>query len=151
MKSCLISLLLSSLLTAASDSGLPEGKGKEVLENTCTECHSLQRIKAQRLTEEGWNAIIREMIENGASVNGDDVKVIVSYLAKNFGPNRKVNVNQADATEMAAVLQLTSEEANALVQYRTRNGNYKNLSELQKASSAAAKIAAKKAMPAIAM
>lgn len=80
-----LSLFLIALApTLASD--LPEGKGKDAVESTCTDCHSLQRVKTQHLDEEGWTSIVREMIENGASINPDDVKVIVSYLAKNFGP-----------------------------------------------------------------
>jgi hypothetical protein len=89
MKSLLVavrflSLLLTAFAVAASD--LPEGKGKDAVENTCTDCHSLERVKAQHLDEEGWNSTVREMIENGASINADDIKLIVSYLAKNFGP-----------------------------------------------------------------
>jgi competence ComEA-like helix-hairpin-helix protein len=138
--------LLVVAVTAIADSGLPEGKGKDAVENTCVECHSLQRIKAQRRNEEGWNAIIREMIENGASINPDDIKVIVDYLAKNFGPDKKINVNKADASEIATVLQLASAQAEAIVQYRVRSGPFKNLSELERASGVTDKIEAKKAL-----
>ena len=133
-------------LAAAADSDLPDGKGKDAVENTCVDCHSLERIKTQRLDEEGWNSVVREMIENGASINPDDIKLIVDYLTKNFGPDKKVNVNKAAASELGAVLQLTPTEANAIVQYRTRNGPFKDLSELQKVSGAADKIEAKKAL-----
>ena len=135
---------LSLIATAHSD--LPEGKGKDAVESTCTDCHSLQRIKDQRLNEEGWDNIVREMIENGASINPDDVKVIVDYLAKNFGPDKKVNINKAPASEIASVLQLTPAEADAIVQYRTRNGQFKTLSELQKVNGLAEKIEAKKTL-----
>lgn len=138
--------LLVAAVSALADSDLPEGKGKDAIENTCDECHSLQRIKAQRRNEEGWNAIIREMIENGASINPGDIKVIVDYLAKNFGPDRKINVNKADADEIAGVLQLASAQAEAIVQYRNRSGPFKNLSELEKASGVPDKIEAKKAL-----
>lgn len=140
-------LILLTLPTAVvADSELPEGKGKDAVENTCTDCHSLQRITNQRLNEEGWNGIVREMIENGASINPDDIKVIVNYLAKNFGPDKKVNINKAPADEIASVLQLTPAEADTIVQYRTRNGSFKSLSELQKVDGLANKIEAKKAL-----
>ena len=148
MKSLFILALFVSFamitFAAAADSDLPDGKGKDAVENTCADCHSLERIKTQRLNEEGWNSTVREMIENGASINPDDIKVIVDYLTKNFGPDKKVNVNKAAADELAAVLQLTATEANAIVQYRTRNGPFKDLSELQKVSGLADKIEAKK-------
>ena len=150
MKSQLARVFLFPLLlvsfTAAADSDLPEGKGKDVVENTCTDCHSLERVKAQRLDEEGWNGIIREMMETGASINPDDIQVIVDYLTKNFGPDKKLNVNKAGAVEIAAVLKLTSAEADAIVRYRTRNGNFKTLGELEKVGGLAEKIEAKKTL-----
>jgi competence ComEA-like helix-hairpin-helix protein len=142
--SCLLPLLVAA--ACAAETPLPEGKGKDIVETTCTECHSLERIKAQRLSDEGWEGIIREMMESGASINPDDVKVIVDYLAKNFGPDKKVNVNEAAASEIGAVLRLTPKEADAIVQYRARNGKFKDFNELEKASGAAEKIEAKKAL-----
>jgi competence ComEA-like helix-hairpin-helix protein len=137
--------LLISLATAV-DSGLPAGKGKDVVENACSDCHSLERIKAQRLDEEGWNGVIHQMLENGAPINPNDLRVIVGYLVKNFGPDKKVNVNKAAASEIAAVLKLESAEVAALVQYRTQHGKFKDMSELQKVSGLANKIEAKKAL-----
>jgi competence protein ComEA len=88
------------------------------------------------------------MIETGANINPDDMKVIVSYLAKNFGPdsNNKVNINKASADRIASVLQLTPSEANAIVQYRSKNGNFKTLIDLEKVAGLADKIEARKAL-----
>ena len=69
----------------AADAALPEGKGKEVVESACSSCHGLERITALKLTEEGWRSTIRQMVENGASLNSDDINPIVSYLVANFG------------------------------------------------------------------
>ena len=138
--------LLALSITAEADSGLPEGKGKDLVEDTCTDCHSLRRIKIQRLDEEGWKNILREMIENGAAISSDDMKTIVEYLAKNFGPDRKVNVNKAEADEIGTALQLTREEASAIVRYRKSNGSFKDLATVEKASGAPDKIEAKKAL-----
>jgi competence ComEA-like helix-hairpin-helix protein len=131
---------------AADDVQLPEGKGKDVVESTCTDCHSLERIAEQRLDEEGWNGVIREMLENGAPINPNDMKVIVEYLAKNFGPGKKVNINNAAGGEIAAVLKLTPADATAIVQYRTQHGKFKDLSDLKKVSGLADKVEAKKAL-----
>jgi competence ComEA-like helix-hairpin-helix protein len=152
MKSQLIRvpfLLLSLLgftLCAAEDLDLPEDKGKDVVESTCIDCHSSERIKAQHLDEEGWNAVVREMIENGASINANDVKTIVDYLSKNFGPEKKVNINKAKADEIATALKLTPIEVDAVVQYRTRHGKFKDLSELESLPGLADKIEAKRAL-----
>lgn len=143
--SCFLLVSIAAAATAV-DSDLPEGKGKDIVEDTCTECHSLHRIKIQLLDEEGWNNILREMVENGAAIDPDDRKTIVEYLAKNFGPDRKVNINKAGADEISAVLQLTPAEANAIVRYRESNGSFKDLATVEKASGAANKIEAKKAL-----
>jgi competence ComEA-like helix-hairpin-helix protein len=138
-------LILISL-TAAADSGLPDGKGKEVVESACSDCHSLERIKAERRDEEGWNSVIHEMLENGAPINPNDMRAIVSYLAKNFGPDKKININKAAAGEIAGVLKLESAEVAAVIQYRAQHGKFKDLRELEKVSGLAAKIEAKKTM-----
>jgi competence protein ComEA len=146
-RALLVSMIMAAEL-AAADSELPEGKGKDAVESTCTVCHNVQRIQAQHLNEERWRGIIREMMEKGAAVNPDDVRVIVDYLTKNFGPDSetKVNINKAPAERIAAVLQLTSSEAAAIVQYRAKNGNFKNLNEVETIPGLADKIEAKKAL-----
>jgi hypothetical protein len=136
--------MLISSGSFASD--LPAGKGKDVVADTCTACHSLSRIKAQRLDEEGWKNILREMTENGASIEQDDRATIVEYLTRNFGPDAKVNVNTADADEIGAVLHLAPAEEKAIVSYRKANGAFKDLDTLEKASGAPEKIEAKKAL-----
>ena len=144
---CALFLPLFLLISSGGvASELPEGKGKDVVTDTCSECHSLGRIRAQRLDEEGWKNILREMMENGASIEQDDRATIIEYLAKNFGPDAKVNVNTADADEIGAVLHLAPAEANAIVSYRKANGTFKDLDTLEKASGAADKIETKKTL-----
>ena len=142
----LVSFLFLGSIAVATASDLPEGKGKDLVEDSCTDCHSLRRIKIQRLDAEGWNNILREMSENGAAIDPNDRKTIVDYLAKNFGPDRKVNVNKAGADEISAILELTPAESKAIVSYRESNGAFKDLAALEKASGAADKIEAKKAL-----
>ena len=144
---CMLFLPLVLLISSGgAASELPEGKGKDVVADTCSECHSLGRIRAQRLDEEGWKNILREMTENGASIEQDDRATIIEYLSRNFGPDAKVNVNTADDDEIGGVLHLTPAEAKAIVSYRKENGAFKDLDTLEKASGAADKIEAKKAL-----
>jgi competence ComEA-like helix-hairpin-helix protein len=90
--------------------------------------------------------VIHEMLENGAPINPNDMRAIVSYLAKNFGPDKKININKAAAGEIAGVLKLESAEVAAVIQYRAQHGKFKDLRELEKVSGLAAKIEAKKTM-----
>jgi competence ComEA-like helix-hairpin-helix protein len=146
LRFALPALLICSVAAAAADTELPDGKGRDLVENTCADCHSVDRIMAQRLDEDGWNAMIRQMIENGAAINPNDLKVIVGYLVKNFGPGKKVNMNKAGREEIAAVLNLPSADATAIVQYRTQHGSFKNLTELEKVPGLADKLEAKKTL-----
>jgi cytochrome c5 len=64
---------------------LPEGPGKEVLLDTCTRCHDLQRVRRQRNTPEGWLEILDAMLNEGAPLTDKDLPVLLRYLARNFG------------------------------------------------------------------
>src|SRR5271169_4596353 len=82
-------------LALAQDIVLPEGKGREAVENACTVCHSAERITRQSLTVDQWRSEVRTMVENGASLNPDEWEPVVAYLTKNFGPRVNVNTNSA--------------------------------------------------------
>ena len=122
-------LALTSLLFA-DDVILPEGKGREQVENACTVCHTAERITKQTLTVDQWRSEVRTMVENGASLNPDEWEPVVAYLVKNFGP--KTNVNSANAQQLGEALRLTPAEAAAIVAYRVANGPFKEIKDLAK-------------------
>ena len=115
---------------AAEDAILPDGKGREAVESACTACHSAERIMKQSMTVDQWRSEVRTMVENGASLSADEWEPVVAYLVKNFGP--KINVNKGTAKEMATALQLTTEEADAIVAFRKTNGDFKQIRDLAK-------------------
>jgi cytochrome c5 len=65
---------------------LPDGPGKEILLNTCTQCHDLMRIRRQGRSPEGWLEILDAMLNEGAPLPEKDLPVILRYLARNFRP-----------------------------------------------------------------
>jgi cytochrome c5 len=67
---------------------LPDGSGKEIVLNICTQCHDLQRVRRQRSTTEGWAEILDAMLNEGAPLSEQDLPVLLRYLARNFGPAR---------------------------------------------------------------
>ena len=77
--------VLAATTAFCADGPLPEGKGKDVVVSACSSCHTVDRIAALRLSEEGWRNTLRQMIENGASLNPDDINPILAYLVANFG------------------------------------------------------------------
>ena len=67
---------------------LPDGPGKEVVLNICTQCHDLQRVRRTRLNAEGWADVLGNMINEGAPLTDADFAAALRYLARNFRPDR---------------------------------------------------------------
>ena len=86
-----IALLVPFVACAlAQAEDLPSGKGKDLLEKICAECHGLDVIVSQRADKDGWAAIVDSMVARGAGGSKEDLDTIVDYLAKNFAPQKKI-------------------------------------------------------------
>jgi cytochrome c5 len=64
---------------------LPEGPGRQIMLNICTQCHNLQRIKIGRRSAEEWEETLLAMLNEGAPVNDEQLPVIHAYLSRHFG------------------------------------------------------------------
>ena len=133
----LIPFLALSLVQAQD---LPEGKGKKLVEDTCGGCHGVDAVMSQKASHEGWESIVGDMVSRGASASDADLKTIIDYLAANFGTGpAKVNVNKAASKDIETALGLTTKEADAIVKYRTDNGDFKDWTALTKVKDVDAK------------
>src|SRR5258706_14624086 len=99
-------------LSLAAQIDLPEGKGKHTLENTCTECHGLEKALDKPRSEQEWRDVAKEMRSFGATMTDVELNDLVEYLVQNFGATEKkstdkINVNKATAKQLEAALQLT--------------------------------------------
>src|SRR3954453_12468858 len=127
----------ASLVTASSASAqatLPDGPGKEQMVKICGMCHEPQRAASIRLTRDGWEATIGDMIARGAKGSDEDFQAILDYLSKNFlgEAARPLNVNTATSVEESRVLLLLRKEAAAVIAYREKNGLFKSADDLKK-------------------
>jgi len=122
------------LILPARAQDLPDGPGKEVFNRVCTQCHGLDQIIELKQTKAEWSALVDTMVQYGAVAKDEEFDVIIDYLAKNFGKAAadKIKVNKATAKEIESGLSLTTKEAEAIVQYRQKNGDFKNLQDLLK-------------------
>jgi competence protein ComEA len=114
-----------SMPAAADD--LPDGKGKELILRACTGCHKAEEIAVYRFTKDEYQAIVYRMGDRGAQATRAELDVIADYLFEHFPKiedSTKINVNKATAQEIAVGLALTNEEAEAVVKYRERHGDY---------------------------
>jgi mono/diheme cytochrome c family protein len=64
---------------------LPPGKGKAIVQRTCTSCHALKVVTAKRASREQWSTLVDQMMSKGADLEDDEVDIVVNYLVKNFG------------------------------------------------------------------
>jgi competence protein ComEA len=113
---------------------LPEGKGRQTLENTCAECHGLDRALADMHTLNGWREIAVRMRSKGATMTDSELETLVDYLFQNFGIDEKarVNVNKASEKEIETGLEVTAAEAAAIVRHRSGKRPFKDWRDLTK-------------------
>ena len=133
---CMNRLVIASIpllfLASARAQDLPDGPGKDTLVKICGGCHDAGVVATMHMPKEDWQNTVDDMKGRGADGSDDDFKTILNYLAKYQGP--EVNVNTAAAKELQTQLDLSDSEAQAIVQYRTVNGNFKTWADLQKVS-----------------
>ena len=124
-----VPFLISALVPLAQAQDLPEGKGKDVLEQVCGACHGTDLVASRRATKQGWSYLVDDMVARGASATNEQIQTINEYLSKNLG---QVNVNKGPSAELASVLEITSAQADAIVKYRMDHGDFKTLDDLKK-------------------
>jgi competence ComEA-like helix-hairpin-helix protein len=125
-----VALLFASALLAQDPAQFPAGPGKDLLQKVCTECHTLESVPHLKYPKEKWQTIVYSMVDMGAEASAAQIDLIVDYLAKNFGA--KINPNKASAQEMEEALALTTKEAEGIVLYRMKHGDFKDTGELLK-------------------
>ena len=127
------SALLFVLIAAVQAQDLPDGKGKDLVEDRCSSCHGLDLLLAEHDSKAQWSQIVNEMVSRGATGSAEELATIVDYLAANFGPEAaKINVNSAAAEELQSGLMLTAPEAAAIVQFKKDHGKIKDWTVLSK-------------------
>jgi cytochrome c5 len=63
---------------------LPDGPGKAILLEVCTQCHRLDRVKLRGGTRQDWDDLLSHMLNEGAPLSDDDYPILLNYLARNF-------------------------------------------------------------------
>jgi competence protein ComEA len=131
-----VSAAAAGLLTVASASAqqLPDGPGKAELLKVCGACHQPERSASVRLTREGWEGVIGDMILRGAKGTDEDFAAVLDYLSKHFlgDAPRPLNINKANNVELESVAGLTRKEAASVLKWLDEVGVCKSLDELKK-------------------
>lgn len=128
---CGIALALSS---GAAMAALPDGPGKDVTARVCGKCHSPEKATSLHQSQDAWEGTVFKMVNMGAQGTDQEFNTIVTYLAKNFGPEAPppVNVNTARAVDFESSLGLLRSQAKAIIRYRSEHGNFKSMDDFRK-------------------
>jgi cytochrome c5 len=59
--------------------------GAQLLDQRCSTCHSADRPKSVRKTAAEWEQTVTLMMQHGAQLTAAEKKVLVDYLATNYG------------------------------------------------------------------
>jgi len=65
-------------------SPLPDGKGKELVAQVCSQCHGLQPLFFHRGDHRKWEMVVHEMVAFGAQVTPQERDEILDYLKTTF-------------------------------------------------------------------
>lgn len=64
----------------------PKDRSQQLVEEICSFCHGLFRLKGQAYTRDEWLSVTKGMIFEGAPVTDEEYTLILDYLEKNYGP-----------------------------------------------------------------
>ncbi len=64
-------------------------EGKKLVDGTCNTCHPLSARVGSGYTPEGWQTVLRMMINQGAPVQPENVPVMLGYLTKTYPEQQK--------------------------------------------------------------
>ncbi len=129
-----LGVLLLSCVSSAASAQLPDGPGKDVTVRVCGVCHDSTTAAAVRLTRDGWEATMSDMLARGAMATDEEFVAILDYLATNFlgEASKPLNMNTATAIQLESVLELLRKEAAAIIAYRAKNGAFTSINDVKK-------------------
>jgi competence protein ComEA len=120
-------------MPAFAQDDLPNGPGKDVTARICTACHGSEMFSGYLKSKDDWDQTISSMTDKGLSINDADYTTVLGYLSTCLGTaSPKVNVNKAVACELTRALGIPAKQAEAIVAYRQKNGDFKDLDGLKK-------------------
>jgi cytochrome c5 len=88
---------------AAATPPLPDGPGKSQFSTQCVNCHALDVALSKRGTAAEWSAILKTMVERGATITDADAAIIAGYLGQHFGPGAAGPAPAARATQTSTL------------------------------------------------
>ena len=92
---------------------LPDGPGKQAVQQVCTKCHDLGQALDRKRTGMEWGATVDKMVTQGAEMTPEQMNSILDYLVTNF--RKPVNLNSAKASVLEGEFDFSEKEAEAII------------------------------------
>lgn len=73
-------MFLSSSMSQAEQSALPDGPGKDLVKSKCTACHGLAFILEGGYSAAQWHKVVEDMVKVGLQMTPEERKTITTYL-----------------------------------------------------------------------
>jgi len=64
---------------------LPEGAGKDIVEQSCAVCHGLELITEKRRSPDAWAEVLNRMVSSGAQLDDAQYGQVLNYLKATLG------------------------------------------------------------------
>ena len=78
---------IAATISAEFDAaGLPNGPGRDLIQQLCAGCHSPTVVTRLRQSEEAWRQTVNDMGNRGMTGTAEQREAIVKYLASGLGP-----------------------------------------------------------------
>ncbi|MGE3402598.1 MAG: helix-hairpin-helix domain-containing protein [Vicinamibacterales bacterium] len=104
-------------------------KEKETFELVCGACHGTDLLEGSLRTPAEVADLLSTMQSYGASATPEQFEIVRTHLLRAYG---KANVNSANAADLAPVLDLPLETAEAVVKVRAEQGRFASPDDLKK-------------------
>gem|GEM_PF-470826 len=70
----------------AGETGGAAIDGEALLQDRCTQCHTLDRVMNKSESADWWEQVVTNMVGKGAVLNADEQTALVEYLSATYGP-----------------------------------------------------------------
>ena len=116
------------ILSVDVATGSQAKSGEDLFLDKCGTCHGTERALVAPRTKKGWESVLTDMANLGATLEAAEQEAILGFLTGRHG---LVNVNTANGEELVA-LGLSKKDADTIGAYRTEHGPFADFAALQR-------------------
>jgi competence ComEA-like helix-hairpin-helix protein len=112
---------------AAAASTADSDLNAQAVQTVCGRCHTTEVFKNQPRSWDRWNDVFADMVRRGANGTDEQLARVTTYFLENL---TLVNINTSPADELAGVLGVRDDVAQAIIALRQRQP-FANLAQLR--------------------